>query len=233
MRNQRKTSNATLARRGKHSSRGFTVAEALVVLAVIGVASAIALPKLLGTSQLIASAGMPREIIAHLRFARQQAMSQRSVHTFRYDDATKQITIINHNETGITFNPLTNNMVLLPGIVAASADVTPDTVVEQFLLSKKSGVERDDIKLGRPSGALTVALDDGVQMVTNVANSVINITFQPDGSVVNALNQPLSRSLFIYNNKIQPNAAFAISVLGTTGRIKLWRYDSNAKIYVE
>jgi type II secretory pathway pseudopilin PulG len=204
----------------------------LVVVAVIGIASAIALPKLLGTSQLIASAGLQREIMAHLRFARQQAMGQRTVMTFRYDDSTKLITIINHNETGVTFDPLTNGMIRLPGNLAASADATPDTIVEQYSLPKL-GVAAGDIKLGRPSGASTAALTDGVQMVTNVPNSIINITFQPDGSVVNALNQPLTRSLFIFNQKIEPNTAFAISVLGTTGRIKLWRYSDNAKIYFE
>lgn len=225
-------STPTLRGHTRSRNRGVSIAEMLVVVAVISVASAIALPKLLGTSQLIASAGLQREIIAHLRFARQQAMSQRTVMTFRYDDSTKLITIINHNETGITFNPLTNGMVRLPGNLAASADVTPDTIVERYSLPKL-GVAAGDIKLGRPSGASTAALSDGVQMVTNVANSIINITFQPDGSVVDALNQPLARSLFIYNQKIEPNTAFAISVLGTTGRIKLWRYSDNAKIYVE
>ena len=225
-------STPTLQGHKRSGSRGFSIAEMIVVVAVIGIASAIALPKLLGTSQLIASAGLSREVIAHLRFARQQAMSQRTVITFRYDDQTKLITIINHNETGITFNPLTNSMVLLPNVVAPSADVTPDTIVERYSLPKL-GVAAGDITLGRPSGASTAALTDGVQMVTNVPNSVINITFQPDGSVVDALNQPLSRSLFIYNQKIEPHTAFAISVLGTTGRIKLWRYSDNAKIYVE
>lgn len=230
---QRMTSRATRALRGNRPScAGFSVAELLVVCAIIAVASAIALPKLLGTSQLVSTAGIPRELIAHLRYARQLAMGQRSVVTCRYDDATKQITIINHNETGITFNPLTNSMALLPNIVAASTDVVPDTTVERFSLPKL-GVASDDITLGRPSGALAAALGDGVQMVTDVPNSIINITFQPDGSVVDALGQPLARSLFIYNKKIEPNAAFAISVLGTTGRIKLWRYDSYAKIYVE
>jgi prepilin-type N-terminal cleavage/methylation domain-containing protein len=232
--NQRMTSRATPALRERHSSSsGFSLAELLIVLIMISIVSAIALPKLVGSSRLIASTGIPREIVTYLRFARQEAITRNVVFTCRYDNQAKTITIINHGERGITYDPTTDAMVRLPGNTAVSADEVADVTVEQIPLAR-ARVPANDIAYGRVDGnPATTALDDGATMVTLPTSKLINITFQPDGSVVNAQNAPLNRSLFLYNQQIQQQSAFAISVLGTTGRIKLWRYNSSANTYAE
>ena len=52
--------------------------------------------------RLLRSTAVAREIMTQMRYARQLAMSERQSVTFRYDDTTKQITIINHhNNHGI------------------------------------------------------------------------------------------------------------------------------------
>jgi hypothetical protein len=61
----------------------------------------------------------------------------------------------------------------------------------------------------------------------------VNITFQPDGSVIDANGNPVNRALFIYNTQAPTDTAAAISVLGAAGRVKLWRYKSNVNKYVE
>jgi hypothetical protein len=59
------------------------------------------------------------------------------------------------------------------------------------------------------------------------------VTFQPDGSVIDLNGNPIGMALFIYNNRAARGTASAISVVGASGRIKIWRYDGNANAYVE
>lgn len=225
------TSRATPILRS--NSRGFSLVELLIVMTLMAIISAIALPRLLNSSRFIGSAGIPRELATYLRFARQEAVSQKVVVTCRYNNQDKTISIINHRERGITYDPNTDSMVTLPGNPAPSADQVTDMTIERVPLARP-GVPSGDITLGRVDGnPATAALDDGTQMVTLSASNQINITFQPDGSIVNAQNVPINRTLFLYNQQIQKESAFAVSVLGTTGRVKLWRFDSNANKYYE
>ncbi len=225
-------SRATLVPRSNRSS-GFSLAELLIVLFIMAVVSAYALPKLLGSSRLIVSAGIPREILTYMRLARQEAMSQEVVFTCRYNDTAKTITIINHKEKGITYDPATDSMVKLPGNTATSANEVADVIVEQIPLAR-TGIFTTDIIHGRVDGkADTTPLDDGSLMLTIPASKEIVIAFQPNGSVVSSLNSPINRTLWLYNKQIKKQSGFAISVLGTTGRVKLWRYDSNVDKYAE
>lgn len=219
--------------RSVKNCRGFSLIELMIVIATIVVISAIAIPGLNNSRRLLVSAGLPREILTLLRYTRQQAISQMTVHTLRFDNITKVITITNNRETGVTYDPTLDIMVRLPGNTAATANAVADTVVEQYALTK-SGIFASDIMIGTPSVQAIVPLGDGVNVVMpTVATNQIVITFQPDGSVVDALNRPLNRSLFIYNRQIPNQSAFALSVLGATGRAKMWRYDSSAKTYFE
>jgi prepilin-type N-terminal cleavage/methylation domain-containing protein len=225
-------SRATLVPRSNNSS-GFSLAELLIVLFIMAVVSAYALPRFLGASRLIGSAGIPREILTYMRLARQEAIAQQMVFTCRYDDNTKRITIINHKESGITYDPATDSMVKLPGNAAASANVVADVTVENIPLGRM-GAASSTITYGRVDGKPdTTPLDDGTVTLALPASKQIVVAFQPDGSVVSALNSPLNRTLFLYNSQIKKQTGFAISVLGTTGRVKLWRYDSNVDKYAE
>jgi hypothetical protein len=78
----------------------------------------------------------------------------------------------------------------------------------------------------------TTALGDSANLTATTAN-VVNITFQPDGSVINASNTPQNNALFFYHSKYPQDTAFAISILGAGGRIKIWRYSKGAQVYVE
>jgi hypothetical protein len=77
-----------------------------------------------------------------------------------------------------------------------------------------------------------VPLGDGISM-TPLLNSQINVTFQPDGSVIDAAGNPLGIGLFIYNSVTPQGTAAAMSVVGASGRIKIWRYDQNANAFAQ
>jgi hypothetical protein len=94
------------------------------------------------------------------------------------------------------------------------------------------GFLSSEISYGIPAGLPIVALGDGLSM-TALFNNQINITFQPDGSVIDGTGNPAGRALFIYNSKAAKATASAISIMGASGRVKIWRYDSNANLYLD
>jgi hypothetical protein len=160
-------------------------------------------------------------------------MSNRTAVTFSYDNVSKQISIINHNNDRT--DPNSGKAVLgLAGYPATAGS----TVVLAYPLSQ-GGLDSSEIIYGIPTGLPSTAmgaLGDGVAFTTLVNNKV-NVTFQRDGSVIDSTGTVSDRNardtgIFIYNTRIPTTTASAISVLGASGRIKIWRYD-NATKYAE
>lgn len=212
-------------KRGPHrSERGFSLLELAVVGLILITLSAIALPQLLASRRLYHFNGVTREVVGQLRYARQQAMSLRRVVRFRYDNATKRITITNLNErnvpvVGVTFNP------------NANANTTNDAVLRTMELTA-AGVPANNITYGRPTGVTTAALADTTNL-TSLTSNRIDIFFQPDGSVLDNSGNPQNPALFLYNNQAPRPTLRAISILGAGGRVRLWRYNENGNSFVE
>lgn len=207
-----------------NSHGGYTVVDLLIVLALVGVLTALAIPQFVSQRRLLRSSAMIREIVTQIRYARQQALSQRQVFTVQYDDATKTISIIDHNN-----DPESS------GIAVLTASGYPNTagsaVVSRVQLTQ-GGLPASEIRYGIPTGLPTGALSDGVTR-TNLSSGKINISFQPDGSILDTNSNPQDRALFFFNSQATQHTAAAVSVLGAAGRVKLWRYDSSVNRYVE
>lgn len=208
---------------GWRSDNGRTVIEILIVVAVSAILVAVTVPQVISARRLLRSAQLPREVVAQLRNTRQQAMSQRQPFTFQYDDATKQIVIIDHGPT------LTGTAVLT---ATGYPNTAGSTTVLTLPLTGGPGIPSSELSYGAPSGVTATTLDDTTTPTALVANK-INITFQPDGSVIDANGNYQNRSLFFYNNRAAQQTAAAISVLGAAGRVKVWRYDTSASRYAE
>lgn len=206
---------------GWHSNSGTSMVEVLAVVAIATILTAVAIPQVISARRMIRSASLPREVAAQLRYARQQAMSQRQAFTFQYDDATKQITIIDHQNTGFT-------LLSASGYPNTANSITALTVP----LGAGGGLPASEISFGVPSGITVTSLGDTSTPTALVSNK-LTVTFQPDGTVVDANNNYVNRTLFFYNNKIPNQTACAISILGSAGRIKIWRYTASANAYVE
>jgi prepilin-type N-terminal cleavage/methylation domain-containing protein len=188
--------------------KGFSLPEVIVVLLVAAIILVAALPQIISSRRLFRFSGLQRQVATSLREARQEAMSQRKPVTFRYDNSAK--TLVTYGGDFGAFGDGKNRVILITG----------------------SGVEPDDVKYGRPTGVPTAALSDTTNL-TNLSSNAVEITFQPDGSVMDASNNPQNQALFFYHDKYRLDTAFAVSILGAGGRIKVWRYSQGVNSYVE
>ena len=209
-----------------HGSRGFSVTELVAVVAIVAIGSAIAVPQMIAQRRLMRSNAVIREVMAQLRYTRQQAMSQRQSFTFQYNDATKQIVIIDHNNT----NAAPTAVFLDP-----TYPNTAGSSIVRTISLLQGGLASSELAYGIPTSLPTTAqgtLGDGASR-TNLGGNTVNITFQPDGSVIDVNGNPDNRAIFFYNNRAPSQTAAAISVMGSAGRVKIWRFDSNANRYAE
>lgn len=187
---------------------GFSLIEMFIVLLVIAIIVVLALPQFMSSRRLLKFSGVQKLIVTSLREARQDAMTQRAYITVRYDDTNKQMLV-----SGGTFG-------------------VPGDAKNKVITLVGDGVNSSEIVYGRPSGATAAALGDGTNL-TALTSGVVEIKFQADGSVVDSSNNPQSRALYLYNSVDPDNTAFAVSILGTGGRVKMWRYNRSINTYVE
>jgi Tfp pilus assembly protein FimT len=210
------------------NQKGFSVAEVLTVSGIVAVLCAIALPQVVSQRRLFRTSAVSREFTVQMRYARQLAMSRRQAFTFQYDHTNKQIKII---------GPIPNGP-------AALADLNyPNNLGSSVMLAVPiAGLSSADLSegipttsTGLPAGSPTIPtgpLGDGVSR-TSLSSGRLNITFQPDGGVIDTTGAPSNKALFFFNNKAAQQTATAISVIGASGRTKVWRYTTNGNKYAE
>ena len=187
---------------------GFSLPELIVVLLILAIIVAIALPQIISSRQLFSFTNLQRQIGATIRDARQEAMTQRKPITVRYDDSQRQLIVY-----------------------GGGYGVLNDTK-NQIVRMDIGGLGKANIVYGRPPGSLTGTLSDGVNL-NSLNGGKVEFTFQSDGSILNASGNPENFGLAFYHNKYQGETAFAVTILGAGGRVKLWRYNKGTKNYVE
>jgi hypothetical protein len=210
----------------------------------MAILTSLAIPGMIGQRRLLRSAAVTREIMTQLRYARQLAMSQRQSVTFQYDDSTKQIRIINHNNNE-SLTPACN----LSRTAILGAAGYPNTACATVVITvplTQGGLIASQIVYGIPAGSPPLPLGAPVIPLTALGDNILltplspagaggklNITFQADGSVIDATGIPLDRAMFLFNSASAQATALAISVGGASGRVKVWRYNASVNKYVE
>lgn len=203
------------------TARGFSLLELLIAITIMAIVLSIALPQLMAARRLQRLSALPRQVLSQLRLARQQAMSQRRAVTFQYDNQLKQVAIITHQGSGVAViaDPNYPNN-------AGNSQLGPTPLTGD-------GIDASEISYGIPIGLPVGALGDGTNMAQLSPNQQVNITFQPDGSVIGANGQPVDSALFFFNAQLPRETASAVSILGSAGRAKIWRYNWSTNQYVE
>jgi Tfp pilus assembly protein FimT len=187
---------------------GFGMPDLVIVLLVISIFAVLALPKITTSRRQNRFSVFKQQVVASLNETKQNAVLQRNPITFRYDHTNKRIIIYggDFGVLGDVRNKKTN---------LANNDLLPSEII-----------------YGNPKGASTMALGESSN-ITELSDGVVDITFQPDGSVVDADNNPANKTLYFYNAKSKKDTAFAVSVLGEGGRMKIWRYSKGVDAYLE
>lgn len=208
---------------------GFSLFEVLMVVGVIAILAAISIPQMAGARRVIRSAGITQGLVGALRDAREMAVSRRRAVTFQYDHATRQIKIIDH---GVNAQGLGKS-----GVGVLTDGNYPNTAgssVDSTILLADGGVPASEIAYGAPSDAPAAAgtLSDKTTL-SALTSQKLNITFQPNGTILGTNGLTRNVAFAIHNSAKPHETAAAVSVLGTTGRIKAWRYSDSAKKFVE
>ena len=209
---------------------GRSVIETLMVLTIAAIITSVAVPQMIAARRLIRASAMAREIASQLRFTRQQAMTQRQAFTFQYDNSNKTIKIFDHNN-----NNNANSGCNMTGVAVLAASGYPNTVCTSLVTTVPlaTGASAAELTYGIPGTITNTTLDDGNTLTALSSSGVVNITFQPDGTVQDNGGNYTTASLFFYNSQVPTETASAISVLGTAGRIKVWRYSTSASKFAE
>jgi Tfp pilus assembly protein FimT len=215
----------------RHYESGRSIIEALVVVAILAVVTAMAVPQMTAARRLMRASALPMEVATQLRYTRQLAMSQSQAFTFQYDNSNKTIRIFDHNN----FNNVTAacNM---PGQNVISQPGFPNTACTATVLTSPlatgGGLPASELSYGIPAGISSTPLDDG-NSLTALSGTVVNITFLSNGTAVDAAGDYVRPALYFYNNVVPTQTASAVSILGSAGRIKVWRYNTSANKYAE
>ncbi len=208
--------------RGRSDSageRGMSIIELVVVVGIMAVVMIVAIPQLSGARRNMRAAAGPVEIKAQLRYARQLAMGRQRAVTFQYKTDVSEIKIIEHADAGAD--------VVSDGAYPLTAG---HTVLRTVSLLTGGAVE-GDIAYGLPPGAPGTPLDDTTTL-TPAVNNQVNITFQPDGSVIDASGATRNHAMMFHHPDYAQGTARAVSVLGASGRVKVWRY-TDEQTFVE
>jgi type II secretory pathway pseudopilin PulG len=187
---------------------GFGIPELLIVFFVVAIIVVLALPRIISSHSWSQFAEAKKHLISMILSAQREATIQNTDITFRYDAINNKVIIYGGKFGGL--NDFRNQMFEMDS----------------------DGLTSSNVIYGRPSMAPHIALGEGADL-TPLTEGIVEVKFQSNGIVVDDENTPENKSLFFYNSKNPRETAFAISILGKEGQIKIWRYSSAVNDYIE
>jgi prepilin-type N-terminal cleavage/methylation domain-containing protein len=197
--------------------RGFTMTEALVVMAIFAVMVAVALPQFLTYQETFATDSVAKQLVDVARFAHQQALGERQ-------RMRVEIT------PGTAGQPGKIEVVDEATVAAGTAD---DEVVRSETLP-----EGGEISFAKPSGV------DVPDSPFNFSPAVYSsgkfvIYFNPIGTSSGTnVDIPKSATVFVAPagaSSTSPNVDLvrAVTIFGPTGSVRLWGYEPSSRKFVK
>lgn len=188
---------------------GAGIPELLIVVFVISILIVLALPRIITSRSISQFAEVKKQFIASILNAQKEAMSAGAPITFRYDDTSKQVIIYGGRFGGLS------------------------DIRNQVLKMDEEAITSGRAIYGRPAGAKVTPLMDGSNITPLTEEGVVEIQFQPNGSIIDENNALQDKALFLYNSKNPKETAFAITIKGSGEQIKIWRFSQAVNDYME
>lgn len=186
-----------MSRRHKRAVRGFSTIELLIVVAVILVLSAMALPQVTSMRQTFQAASAGADVMSKMRTARETAVASRRYVQVQFD-GNNQMQFFSVSPSGGPLTPLTD----IPVTINSGA---------QFLLF--GGIPDTPMQFGNSAPIY----------INGQSGGPLSMYFTPTGAFVGPSFTPISGTLFL-GLPGMPNTARAVTIVGGTGRVRLYSW---------
>jgi len=208
--------NFECGRRDSNRHCGFSLLEMTVVIALILIVSAIAVIKLQPVLQDAKTDVAMRQVLDQLRQAREYSIANR-----RYIQVTFPIVVVGGKTQYQIVMTQRNDLTV--GGAAANPVLSTVPIQAPATFLSFGGVDTPDV-YGNAAAIEFAGVNGG---------PAAGMMFQSDGEfVAGGTYLPINGTVFI-GVAGQPTSARAITVLGTTGRIRAWKTSANAASWVQ
>lgn len=185
---------------------GFTLMELMVVVAIIGIAAAVAIPTLMSELPKFRVNGAVRNLASDMQWAKMKAVAENNDFIIIFNSGDNSYTIYDDNDS--------------------DGDVTPTDAAD---IAVKTNTLADGIKFGRALDGVNRTSCGGTIATDGLHVTASNrLTFQPNGLPSTTGSVYLIPSQDDENNAQRTDRWRAVSI-SLTGRIKGWKYDLSAQ----
>ena len=195
---------------------GFSVLELLLVMTIIAIMIAVALPYISAHKRAYQVDDFGAELVDVLRYANQRALSERQVMRVELTPSTDTdrgtIQVIDQNR------------------------IAPGTADDEVVRNETLPLKRDTT-IVVTSGALPVPPAPFNFLPPPLTGGKVTVSFNPDGSVTDNTDIPRSFSIAFFTPDANGNPntvdTRSITLFGPTTSIKPWRFDAATNSFVE